>query len=151
VVAINSGNANCATGQQGLDAARATCAAAAQHFSCRPEEVFPSSTGIIGIPLPVEKLIAALPGLAASLGSEFDHFEQAAQAILTTDTVEKTAFARLEIAGPDGAKREARIAAFCKGSGMIHPNWFPTPPCWFTCSPTRKPRRRRWTAICAKQ
>ena len=125
VAAINSGNANCATGQQGLDAARATCAAAARLFGCRPEEVFPSSTGIIGIPLPVEKLLAALPGLAASLGSEFDHFEQAAQAILTTDTVEKTAFARLEIAGPDGAKREVRIAAFCKGSGMIHPQLVP--------------------------
>ena len=120
VVAINAGNANCATGQAGLDAARATCAAAAQIFGCRPEEVFPASTGIIGVLLPAEKLIAALPGLAASLGSEFDHFQQAAQAILTTDTVEKTAFAHLEI----GAK-EVRIAAFCKGSGMIHPQLVP--------------------------
>ena len=120
MVAINAGNANCATGQAGLDAARATCAAAAQIFGCRPEEVFPASTGIIGVPLPAEKLIAALPGLAASLGSEFDHFQQAAQAILTTDTVEKTAFTHLEI----GAK-EVRIAAFCKGSGMIHPQLIP--------------------------
>ena len=125
VVAINAGNANCATGKAGIDAARATSAAAAQLFACRPEEVFPSSTGIIGVPLPVEKLIAALPGLAASLGSEFESFQQVAQAILTTDTVEKTAFARLEIAGPDGAKREVRIAAFCKGSGMIHPQLVP--------------------------
>ena len=97
VVAINAGNANCAAGQAGLDAARATCAAAAESFGCKPEEVFPSSTGIIGVPLPAEKLIAALPALAASLGAEFDHFQQVAQAILTTDTVEKTAFARLEI------------------------------------------------------
>jgi glutamate N-acetyltransferase/amino-acid N-acetyltransferase len=125
VVAINAGNANCAAGQAGLDAARATCAAAAQLFGCRPEEVFPSSTGIIGVPLPAEKLIAALPGVAASLGSEFDCFRQAAQAILTTDTVEKIAFARLEIAGPDGVKREVRIAAVCKGSGMIHPQLVP--------------------------
>jgi glutamate N-acetyltransferase/amino-acid N-acetyltransferase len=125
VVAINAGNANCAVGQAGLDAARATCEAAAQLFHCRPEEVFPSSTGVIGVPLPAEKLIAALPGLAASLGTDFDHFQQAAQAILTTDTVEKTAFARLNLPGPDGAPREIRIAAFCKGAGMIHPQLVP--------------------------
>jgi glutamate N-acetyltransferase/amino-acid N-acetyltransferase len=125
VVAINAGNANCAAGQAGLDAARATCEAAARQFGCRPEEVFPSSTGVIGIPLPAEKLIAALPGVAASLGADFDHFQQAAQAILTTDTVEKTAFAKLELPGPDGAPREVRIAALCKGAGMIHPQLVP--------------------------
>jgi glutamate N-acetyltransferase/amino-acid N-acetyltransferase len=120
VVAINAGNANCAAGKPGLDAARATCAAAAQLFGCRAEEVFPSSTGIIGVPLPAEKLIAALPGLAASLGAESDHFQQVAQAILTTDTVEKTAFARFEVGG-----LEVRIAGVCKGSGMIHPQLVP--------------------------
>jgi glutamate N-acetyltransferase/amino-acid N-acetyltransferase len=125
VAAINAGNANCAAGQAGLDAARATCEAAAQLFGCRPEEVFPSSTGIIGVPLPAEKLVAALPGLAAGLGSGFDHFQQVAQAILTTDTVEKTAFARLEILCHDGAQREIRIAALCKGAGMIHPQLVP--------------------------
>src|SRR5215475_14349943 len=70
VVAINAGNANCAAGQAGLDAARATCAAAAKTFGCKPEEVFPSSTGIIGVPLPADKLIAAMPELAARLGSD---------------------------------------------------------------------------------
>ncbi len=125
VAAINAGNANCAVGQAGLDAARATCAAAAQQFGCRPEEVFPSSTGIIGVPLPADKLIAAMPAAAASLGAESDHFHQVAQAILTTDTVEKTAFARLEIAGPDGAPLDIRIAGLCKGSGMIHPQLVP--------------------------
>jgi len=120
LAAINAGNANCAAGQAGLDAARATCAAAAEIFGCRPEEVFPSSTGIIGVPLPAEKLIAAMPALAARLGAEFDHFQEVAQAILTTDTVEKTAFARLEIDG-----REVRIAAACKGAGMIHPQLVP--------------------------
>jgi glutamate N-acetyltransferase/amino-acid N-acetyltransferase len=120
VAAINAGNANCAAGQAGLDAARATCAAVAQLFGCSPQQVFPSSTGIIGVPLPAEKLIAALPALAASIGSGFDHFQQAAQAILTTDTVEKTAFARLEI-----DHKELRIAAFCKGAGMIHPQLVP--------------------------
>ena len=125
VVAINAGNANCAAGEPGLAAARATCEAAAEIFQCKPEEVFPSSTGIIGVPLPAEKLIAAMPSLAASLGSEFDHFQQVAQAILTTDTVEKTAFARFEIADADGSSREIRIAALCKGSGMIHPQLVP--------------------------
>ena len=125
VVAINAGNANCAGGEPGLAAARATCAAVAKVFECLPEEVFPSSTGIIGVPLPAEKLIAVLPALAASLGSEFDHFQQVAQAILTTDTVEKTAFARFEIEGSDGTQQEVRIAALCKGSGMIHPQLVP--------------------------
>ncbi len=120
VVAINAGNANCAAGQAGLDAARATCAAVAKTFDCAAEEVFPSSTGIIGVPLPAEKLIAALPGLATQLGSESDHFQQVAEAILTTDTVEKTAFVRLDVDG-----KEIRIAATCKGSGMIHPQLVP--------------------------
>jgi glutamate N-acetyltransferase/amino-acid N-acetyltransferase len=120
VVAINAGNANCAAGQAGLDAARATCTGAAEVFGCTPQEVFPSSTGIIGVPLPAAKLIAVMPELASRLGSESDHFQQVAQAILTTDTVEKTAFARIESDG-----HEVRFAATCKGSGMIHPQLVP--------------------------
>ena len=129
VVAINAGNANCAAGEAGLQAARVTCAAAAKTFSCRAEEVFPSSTGIIGVPLPAEKLVAALPELAAGLGSNAEHFMEAAKAILTTDLVEKTAFACLDRAGSAGAAGdvpgEIRIAAFGKGSGMIHPQLVP--------------------------
>jgi glutamate N-acetyltransferase/amino-acid N-acetyltransferase len=125
VVAINAGNANCAAGQAGLDAARATCAGAAEVFGCPEQEVFPSSTGIIGVPLPAEKLIAVMPALALQLGSESDHFQQVATAILTTDTVEKTAFARFEVDGADGVRREVRMAATCKGSGMIHPQLVP--------------------------
>jgi glutamate N-acetyltransferase/amino-acid N-acetyltransferase len=129
VAAINSGNANCAAGEAGLRAARDTCAAVARTFGCRAEEVFPSSTGIIGIPLPAEKLIAALPELATSLGSEASDFSEAAHAILTTDLVEKMAFARLDLTGTDGAgsevRGEIRIAAFGKGSGMIHPQLVP--------------------------
>ncbi len=125
VVAINAGNANCAAGQAGLDAARATCRTAAKVFGCRPEEVFPSSTGVIGVPLPAEKLVAAMPELAARLGSESDHFHQVAQAILTTDLVKKTACAQFEAADADGNMREVRIAALGKGSGMIHPQLVP--------------------------
>jgi glutamate N-acetyltransferase/amino-acid N-acetyltransferase len=120
VVAINAGNANCAAGQAGMDAAYATCEAIGQLFGCRPEEVFPSSTGVIGVPLPAEKIVAVLPKLASSLGSEFDHFQEITEAILTTDTVEKTAFVRLEVEG-----KEVRVAAFCKGAGMIHPQLVP--------------------------
>jgi glutamate N-acetyltransferase / amino-acid N-acetyltransferase len=125
VVAVNAGNANCAAGQAGIDAANATCDAAARVFACKPEEVFPSSTGVIGVPLPAQKLIDVMPTLAASLGSESDRFLEVAQAILTTDTVEKTAFARLEVNGRDGAPQEIRIAALGKGSGMIHPQLVP--------------------------
>jgi len=130
VVAINAGNANCAAGEAGIEAARATCKAAADTLGCKPEEVFPSSTGVIGVPLPAEKLIAALPSLAAALGSQSDHFQQVAEAIITTDTVEKTAFARIEVLtpeidGPDDIRQEVRIAAVGKGSGMIHPQLVP--------------------------
>ena len=125
VVAINAGNANCAAGQAGLDAANATCDAAAGIFACRPEEVFPSSTGVIGVPLPAHKLISVMPALAASIGSESDHFLEVAHAILTTDTVEKTAFARIEVVVSDGVAQEIRIAALGKGSGMIHPQLVP--------------------------
>jgi len=123
VVAINAGNANCAAGQAGLEAAYATCRAAAMEFGCQPEEVFPSSTGVIGVPLPAEKLVTALPAIQANLGAESDHFQQVARAILTTDLVEKTAFARLTVDG-----KEVRIAAVGKGSGMIHPRLVPAAP-----------------------
>ncbi len=125
VAAINAGNANCAAGEAGLRAAHATCTAIAQVFGCRAEEVFPSSTGIIGVPLPAEKLIAVLAEVAANLGSEPSHFSEAAHAILTTDLVEKVAFARLDVKGRDGAPRKVSIAAFAKGSGMIHPQLVP--------------------------
>jgi glutamate N-acetyltransferase / amino-acid N-acetyltransferase len=128
VVAINAGNANCAVGEPGLQAARATCAAAAQVFACRPEEVFPSSTGIIGVPLPAEKIVNVLPEASAMLSADAGSFHAAATAILTTDTVEKMAFARVAAAGADGPaheRREVGIAAFGKGSGMIHPQLVP--------------------------
>ena len=120
VVAINAGNANCAAGQAGIDAAYATCAAVAKTFDCSADEVIPSSTGVIGVPLPVQKLIDALPTLASRIGSEDDHFRQVAEAIMTTDKVPKTAFRRFPVDG-----REVRIAAVAKGSGMIHPQLVP--------------------------
>jgi glutamate N-acetyltransferase/amino-acid N-acetyltransferase len=119
-VLINAGNANCAAGQPGIDAARATCSAVASLFGCNSSEVFPSSTGVIGVPLPADKVAAALPGLVRGLASGAEGFEQVAQAILTTDLVKKTALATVQVDGVD-----VRIAAVGKGSGMIHPQLVP--------------------------
>jgi glutamate N-acetyltransferase/amino-acid N-acetyltransferase len=120
VVAVNAGNANCATGQIGLDACQQVCAAAAETFHCEGHEVFPSSTGIIGVPLPAEKPIAALPEVAANLGATPEHFSQFARAIMTTDTKPKIAHASLTVDG-----KQVRIAGVCKGAGMIHPQLVP--------------------------
>lgn len=120
VVLVNAGNANCATGEAGIAACRSTCQAAAMQFSCAPQEVFPSSTGIIGVPLPAEKIIAALPLLDAGLGPTADHLLQFAQAILTTDTRAKIAHAQLSIRGT-----MVRILGVGKGAGMIHPQLTP--------------------------
>jgi len=73
LVLVNAGNANCATGQAGIDACDRTCVAAAETFGCVFDEVFPSSTGIIGVPFPADKVVAALPGLKAALGSTAEH------------------------------------------------------------------------------
>src|ERR1700678_23080 len=96
-VLVNAGNANCATGQPGIDACVQSCAAAAESFGCIFDEVFPSSTGIIGVPFPVEKVIAAMPALAAAMGSTAEHAELFARAILTTDTKMKTSRATIDL------------------------------------------------------
>jgi glutamate N-acetyltransferase / amino-acid N-acetyltransferase len=115
-VLVNAGNANCATGQPGIDACVQTCAAAAESFGCIFDEVFPSSTGIIGVPFPVEKVVAALPALKADLGDTAAHAELFARAIMTTDTKLKVAQASFDV---DGVK--VRIFGAAKGAGMIHP------------------------------
>ena len=115
-VLVNAGNANCATGRPGIDACVATCAAAAEAFGCIFDEVIPGSTGIIGVPFPQDKVVAALPALKASLGSTSSHAELFAQAILTTDTKMKVARAVVDV---DGV--EVRIFGAAKGAGMIHP------------------------------
>ena len=115
-VLVNAGNANCATGHAGINACRRVCTAAAATFACKPEEVFPSSTGIIGVLLPTEKLVHGLPTLKESLGDSPDHFMQFATAIMTTDTVAKAAFATVDIDGTP-----VRILGTTKGAGMIQP------------------------------
>jgi len=115
-VLVNAGNANCATGTAGIEACVQTCVAAAETFHCIFDEVFPSSTGIIGVPFPAGKVIAALPAVEATLGNTSEHAELFAQAIMTTDTRMKTARAVIDV---DGV--EVRIFGTAKGAGMIHP------------------------------
>ena len=118
-VIVNSGNANCATGAPGIKAAKATCREVARALNIRPEQVFPSSTGIIGVPLPVEKISVALPALisAANVKAEPKALDSFATAIMTTDTRMKTASAEVS-----HQNRVVRIAGVAKGAGMIHPN-----------------------------
>jgi glutamate N-acetyltransferase / amino-acid N-acetyltransferase len=120
VVAVNAGNANCATGAVGITACEQVCKAAAETFGCEGHQVFPSSTGIIGVPLPWEKLVAALPAVKNGLAADVEGFSRFARAILTTDTRAKVAHERFEVDG-----RMVRVAGVCKGAGMIHPKMEP--------------------------
>ena len=120
VLTVNAGNANCATGEIGLTACKTVCAAAAQAFGAAEHEVFPSSTGIIGVPLPAEKLVAALPEIERSLAATPEQFSAFSRAIMTTDTRPKIAAAQITRTG-----KTVRIAGLCKGAGMIHPQLVP--------------------------
>ncbi|MBQ1334401.1 MAG: bifunctional ornithine acetyltransferase/N-acetylglutamate synthase [Clostridia bacterium] len=114
-VVANSGNANaCVTG--GQDAARKMCAAAAKALSIKPEDVIVASTGVIGQPLKVEFIEAGIPELAGKLEASAKGANDAACAIMTTDTFKKEAAVEFEISG-----KTARIGGMAKGSGMISP------------------------------
>lgn len=116
-IVVNSGNANCATGDAGMLAAENTCMALAKELGVHANEILPSSTGIIGVPLPVEKIIAKAPGLARSPASTDEAAHAFSRAIMTTDTRPKTASARFAI-----GERHCSVLGFAKGAGMIHPN-----------------------------
>jgi len=112
---VNAGNANAGTGDAGIAAAEATCAAVASMLGCTAREVLPFSTGVIMEPLPVEKIVAALPAARNALAG--DHWFAAMSAIMTTDTVPKGASRRIAI---DGVP--VTVTGIAKGSGMIHPD-----------------------------
>jgi glutamate N-acetyltransferase/amino-acid N-acetyltransferase len=116
-VVVNSGNANCANGKDGMRACAGVCKATAAHLKIRPHEVFPSSTGIIGVPFPAEKLIAGLPQLLEHKGDDEAAVRRFANAILTTDTRPKIASFVLE-----GRGGTVSVMGIAKGSGMIAPN-----------------------------
>jgi glutamate N-acetyltransferase/amino-acid N-acetyltransferase len=119
-VLVNAGNANCATGDPGVDACHRSCVALADALGCVFDEIFPSSTGIIGVPLPVDKLIATIPQAVASLGSTPAHAEAFATAILTTDTRLKTAHTSFTLDG-----KQVNLFGCTKGAGMIGPSLVP--------------------------
>ena len=112
---INTGNANAGTGEEGLARARRTCEAVAQLMGCAAENVLPFFTGVILEPLPVDKILSALPAAQADLAS--NHWSEAAHAIMTTDIVAKGASRQVSVGG-----RTVTVTGIAKGSGMIHPN-----------------------------
>jgi glutamate N-acetyltransferase / amino-acid N-acetyltransferase len=114
---VNAGNANCATGRQGLKAATSVCSTLARQLKVTERQIFPSSTGIIGVQLPLEKIHAAVPGLVSAAADDDTAFDAFAQAILTTDTHKKVAAQSITFNGT-----EVMVCGVAKGAGMIHPS-----------------------------
>jgi len=114
-IVASSGNANTCTGEQGLKDAREMTKIVSELLRIPPRHVFVASTGVIGQPLPIEKIRGSLPKLVKALSPQGG--KNAAEAIMTTDTVPKEAALRVEVAG-----RPVTIGGLAKGSGMVHPN-----------------------------
>ncbi|MBE3581628.1 MAG: bifunctional glutamate N-acetyltransferase/amino-acid acetyltransferase ArgJ [Thermoanaerobacteraceae bacterium] len=114
-VVVNSGNANACTGEEGLRDARCMAEVTAREVGCRPEEVVVASTGVIGVPLPMEKVTSGIRQAARNLSVEGSR--DAAEAIMTTDRRVKEIAVRFNLGG-----RQVTIGGVAKGSGMIHPN-----------------------------
>jgi glutamate N-acetyltransferase/amino-acid N-acetyltransferase len=112
---VNTGNANAGTGADGLERARRVCAAVAAELGCAPEQVLPFSTGVIMEPLPVDRVVAGLPRAVAALRAEA--WLDAAESIMTTDTVPKARSTRAAIDG-----RTVTVTGIAKGAGMIRPD-----------------------------
>ena len=116
VVIVNSGNANCATGKTGLNRCVRVCRETARLLGIETEQIFPSSTGIIGVPLSVERIVPKLPELVAAREASGQAVAQFARAIMTTDTRPKLASAQFQ-----AGRKNISILGLAKGSGMIHP------------------------------
>ena len=114
---LNAGNANAGTGQPGMQAAQATVDALAALESVSTQTIWPFSTGVIGEPLPVERICGALPQALAKRSGDVAAWDAAAAAIMTTDTHPKCRSIRCEIEG-----ETVTLTGMAKGSGMIHPN-----------------------------
>lgn len=112
---VNTGNANAATGELGLQAANAVCQELAGLLGCPIEQVLPFSTGVIGEPLPVQKIVAALPVAINDLREE--NWALAAEGIMTTDTLPKGASVQFQHNGVT-----VTVTGISKGAGMIRPN-----------------------------
>ncbi|MDX9871258.1 MAG: bifunctional glutamate N-acetyltransferase/amino-acid acetyltransferase ArgJ [Clostridia bacterium] len=112
---VNSGCANACTGEPGLQDAVKMAQDTAQGLGCKPEAILVASTGVIGVPLPLERVTAGIAAACGNLSRE--HGELAAQAILTTDTFKKELAVKYEEEG-----KTVTLGAMAKGSGMIHPD-----------------------------
>lgn len=112
---INTGNANAGTGTPGIQSARASCEALARLIGCEFDQVLPFSTGVIMEALPIERLIAGLPDAVGRLRS--DRWLEAAETIMTTDTIPKAVSRRIDVDGT-----EVTLTGIAKGAGMICPN-----------------------------
>lgn len=114
-IVVNSGNANCCNGKNGMRDALATCAAVARALSIPEDQVLVASTGVIGQPLPIDRVTAAVPTLVADLAG--DGFERLAAAIMTTDTEPKCIHRQGQI-----DDQPFNVVAVAKGAGMIRPD-----------------------------
>ena len=112
---VNTGNANAGTGEAGLRDARAACDAVAAQCGCRGADVLPFSTGVIGEPLPMDRLTEGIPHAVRDLAD--DHWLEAAEAILTTDTLPKGATRQLDL-----DRGTLTLTGIAKGAGMIRPD-----------------------------
>jgi glutamate N-acetyltransferase/amino-acid N-acetyltransferase len=115
-IVVNAGNANAATGAEGLANTRATAEAVASGLNCEPEAVLVASTGVIGHQLPMDKVRAGVAKALADLTHAESSFRAASEAIMTTDTHPKVVSLRKEIGGTD-----VRLLGICKGAAMIGP------------------------------
>jgi glutamate N-acetyltransferase/amino-acid N-acetyltransferase len=131
-IVANAGNANACTGREGLRVSQETARAAGQVLGIEPAQVLVASTGVIGVPLPLELIVKQLPKLHGMLSRE--NAGLASQAIMTTDTVPKTCVLRGEVKG-----KPVHIAGIAKGAGMIHPN-MATMLCFITTDAAMGPR-----------
>jgi glutamate N-acetyltransferase/amino-acid N-acetyltransferase len=116
-VIANSGNANACTGAIGLQHAKAMAGFAADQFAMLPTDFAVASTGVIGVPMPIERIEAAAESLANALRGDAAGHEAALEAIMTTDTKKKDGAIEIELDG-----KPVKLGAMVKGSGMIHPN-----------------------------
>jgi glutamate N-acetyltransferase / amino-acid N-acetyltransferase len=135
---VNSRNANCATGDAGMAASEATGQAIARELGCDPEQIFVCSTGVIGVPLPVERILQAVPALVKAADHTAEGFGGFTRAIMTTDTRPKWAASRCTLSG-----HTVRLLGCAKGAGMIHPNMATTLAYVFTDAAIRTPLLQR--------
>lgn len=116
-VVINAGIANACTGEEGYGYCRATADAAAKALGIPADWVLVASTGVIGMQLPIDRIVAGINTMATALDGSLESGTKSAKAIMTTDTQKKEVAVQIEVGG-----KTVTIGGMCKGSGMIHPN-----------------------------